>query len=395
MAVFKNYSLNNLIHDLFPPEKLSLYFHIPFCERKCGYCDFYSITNLQRTEDFVNAVIREMQLYSGWFEERKPVDTVFFGGGTPGILSLRQLERIFTAIEQCFDLSVCREITLETNPGLVTSEKLHSFRAMGINRLSMGVQSFRDEELHFLGRIHDAETAVESVQIAAACGFEQINIDLMTAFQGQTVDTMLFNLKTAVGLPISHISVYTLILEENTPFFHQYRKGNLTKKSDEEEREYYEKTMEFLEKYGFVHYEVSNFHRQNSHPCFHNLNYWTGKPYLGFGPSAHSFVPPYRWGNIRNLSAYLKSVGQGKLPLEFMEKLTPEDMRLEFLFLRLRLRQGFALKEYEEQFGEVFQQRYEERIKELVTHGLAVLENDRFCLTAKGILLAEEIAIRF
>jgi oxygen-independent coproporphyrinogen-3 oxidase len=328
--------------------------------------------------------------------DKKPnVDTIFFGGGTPGLLTPDQLEQIFITIEQNFNFSPVREITLETNPGTVDRGKLQAFHALGVNRLSMGVQSFRDEDLRFLGRIHDAKTAVQSVHLADSVGFEKINIDIMTAFQGQSPEDMLFNLRTAVQLPLTHISVYTLILEKNTPFYRKFEQGKLQILSDEEERMYYEQTMNFLQKHQFIHYEVSNFYRQDSVPCYHNLNYWTGKPYLGLGPSAHSYLHPYRWGNVRNLSEYLKRIHDRKFPVSFKEKLSIHEYRLEYLFLHLRLREGFSLSEYAQLFHDSFTETYARQIRELVEENLAVLENDRFYLTDRGILLAEEIVLRF
>lgn len=346
-------------------------------------------------DTFVHYLCQEIQLIASSIETKPAIDTIFLGGGTPSLLSPDQLERIFKVIEQNFNLLSCREITLEANPGTVDREKLRFFHSLGIDRISFGVQSFVDSELQFLGRIHDARTAIESIQLAFNSGFKRINLDLITAFQGQTLETMEHNLQQAVELPVDHISVYTLILEKHTPFYKKYQNGEIKLIRDDEERAFYEKTMKFLKGHGFIHYEVSNFYQQGSQPCIHNMNYWSGKPYLGLGPSAHSYIPSFRWGNVRSLKKYISRIQEGTLPLAFVEKLTPDAQKMEYLYLRLRLREGFSLQEYQQHFHEDFTEIYSETIQTLCQKGLAVLESDRFYLTDEGILLADEIVLQF
>jgi oxygen-independent coproporphyrinogen-3 oxidase len=369
----------------------SLYLHIPFCEKKCLYCDFYSIEHLSSIEDFLAALHCEITLYAD-YAGREIFETVFFGGGTPSLLSPQQLERILSRLHHTFSISSDAEITVETNPGTVTQEKLAAYRALGVNRLSIGVQSFHEDELKFLTRIHDSSQAVRCVELARHAGFDNVSIDLIYAMPGQTRARWEATLRKAIALQPNHISAYGLIVEDGTPLARMVQARLVSPKPPDEEAEFYEFTMTFLEEHGFEQYEVSNYAR----PGFrsrHNTNYWRHANYLGFGPSAHSFwkqdgTTAYRWWNIANLSHYCTSLQNGRLPILQRESLDPAHLLEEEIFLGLRS-DGVRLQTLEQHSPSP-----RSFIASLIDEGAALVENDLLRLTRKGYLLCDEIAAR-
>ncbi|HXG00221.1 MAG TPA: radical SAM family heme chaperone HemW [Bacteroidota bacterium] len=369
----------------------SLYLHIPFCEKKCLYCDFYSIENLSRTEDFLAALHHEIDLYAR-YAEKESVETVFFGGGTPSLLSPGQLGDILSHLRRVFSVEGDAEITVETNPGTVTAEKLAAFRSLGVNRLSIGVQSFHDDELKFLSRIHDAAEAIRCIEYARCAGFDNVGIDLIYALPGQTLQRWQATLRRAVELQPDHISAYGLIVEDGTPLARMVHAGLLSPMPADEEAEFYEFTMAFLEAHGFEHYEVSNYAR----PGFrsrHNYNYWRHANYLGFGPSAHSFWKEgnrvaWRWWNISNLSHYCSSLKGGMLPILQEETLDTVHLLEEEIFLGLRS-DGVRLERLRHDASQT-----RSLVASLIDEGAAMIENGILRLTRKGYLLCDEIAAR-
>ncbi|HCV43664.1 MAG TPA: coproporphyrinogen III oxidase [Bacteroidetes bacterium] len=375
----------------------SLYVHIPFCEKKCLYCDFYSIENRSSMVDFLSALHREIEMYRS-LGDGVTFETVFFGGGTPSLLSPEQLGSLLSHLHEVYKIGSDAEITVETNPGTVTTEKLRAYRLLGVNRLSIGIQSFHEDELKFLSRIHDANQALQCVRLARAAGFENLSIDLIFSIPGQTLARWKSNLNQALSLAPQHISAYSLIVEENTPLARLVASKQVSPNPVEEEAEMYEFTMKFLGSHGFEHYEVSNYAR----PGFrsrHNYNYWTHENYLGFGPSAHSFWKQQeagfgkRWWNIANLSHYCERLLGNQLPLTSQEFVKARELMNERVFLGLRS-DGLDLTRFEREFGVLLSDTHESTINQLINEEYAAIEDRRLRLTPKGFLLCDEISER-
>ncbi len=371
-----------------------LYLHIPFCQAKCEYCDFYSITQLDQIKQFVDALIKEIELRSPNFQEIA-FDTVFFGGGTPSLLNESQLERIWETLFQHFQINPNGEFSIESNPGTLEYSKLAHFRSLGFNRLSMGVQSFNPSELKFLGRIHTVEQVFENFKNARKAGFENINIDLMTAFPEITEHSFLESLHQALKLKSEHISCYTLIFEPGTVFYKRMLRGEMQPLSEDEEAIYYEIVARELESHGYQQYEISNFARNPENVCRHNLIYWKHQPYIGFGPSAHSFLGNARFANRRSLAAYIKLLSNNNLPVDFREELTEAELMFEYTFLRLRLKEGLNLGDFYQRFGIEFNDVYDSTIRQLTENGLVYQQDDRLRLSSKGWLVADTVATYF
>jgi oxygen-independent coproporphyrinogen III oxidase len=375
----------------------SLYLHIPFCEKKCLYCDFYSIETLAPMEDFLKGLFVELESYAQWGGGTR-FDTVFFGGGTPSLLTLAQLGQILSTLRAHYTILADAEITLETNPGTVTLEKLVAFRSLGINRLSIGVQSFDDRELRFLSRIHDSAQAVEAVALARRAGFDNLSIDLIYSLPGQSPEQWQYTLERGLALEPQHISAYSLIVEDNTPLARMVRARQVSPNPVEAEAGLFELTMRMLEGHGFEHYEVSNYAR----PGFrsrHNYSYWSHENYLGFGPSAHSFWrrgdgrSGERWANIADVATYSRRLAGREMPLAFREHVGVKELANETIFLGLRA-DGVNLRNLEGEFGIELGIARRNMIRELVREELALMEGDLLRLTQRGFLLCDEIAGR-
>lgn len=375
-------------------EKAGLYIHIPFCEKKCEYCDFYSVTRLDDLEAFIGALQTEMRLYAPTVEDWL-FQTVFFGGGTPSLLSESQLEKIWKAIHNNFRIAPGAEVTLEANPGTLNRNKLNFARQLGFNRLSMGVQSFNAPELLFLGRTHTAHQALENFYQARDAGFQNINLDLMTAFPGLTPAHFANTLRQASQLKPEHISCYTLIFEPGTPFYRKKELGILKPVAEEQEARYYQMALEFLEAQGYHSYEISNFAIGEAFRCRHNLIYWEHYPYLGLGPSAHSFWKGIRRANKRSVKSYISDLKKEQLPLQMSERLNSEQLNFEYIFLHLRLKEGIPLTEYRKRFGIELLEKYGRTVHRLKQEGFLAVENDRLALTRKGWLVADAVSAYF
>lgn len=369
-----------------------LYIHVPFCERKCIYCDFYSMENLSPMDDFIDALRREIGLYAehGKGEE---VETIFFGGGTPSLLPPATIGGILTLLHSTFHIRPDAEITMEANPGTVDRVKLKEYRDAGVNRMSFGVQSFFEEDLKFLGRIHTVDEAYAAFDDARTAGFTNLGIDLIYALPHQTPERWKENLKKVVTLGVPHISAYSLIIEENTPLIRMVRSGQVSPLPAETEAAMYEQTMKFLAENGFGHYEVSNYSRPGWESR-HNRNYWNHSNYLGFGPSAHSFWNGRRWWNFANLSTYINKLQGGIEPLAGEETLSREELFEEAIMLGFRSG-GIDTEEIRIKYGvNLIRSGRINIIDELVTAGLAVQWDHRITLTDKGYLLCDEISER-
>jgi oxygen-independent coproporphyrinogen-3 oxidase len=379
------------------PALASLYVHIPFCERKCLYCDFYSVAATVRVEDFLAALRREISLRTD-FRDWAVFETIFFGGGTPSLLTPTQVERILFHLHAAFRITPEAEITLEANPGTVTGEKLRSYRSLGINRLSIGIQSFHDRELKALGRIHDRAEAFRCVEHARAAGFDNISVDLIYSIPGQTLARWEDDLRIATDLAPQHIAAYSLILEEGTRLARLVEAGTIRMNSADGEAEMYEQAMELLDAHGYEHYEVSNYALPGFR-CQHNCNYWSHENYLGFGPSAHSFwkesdrTSGRRWWNVADLSTYVDRLENGVLPVESEEQVGPKEMLNERIFLGLRS-SGVDRMRLQQDFGYNLALRQEDTVRWLLDEKMAVLESGILRLTSKGYSLCDEICSR-
>lgn len=366
---------------------LELYIHIPFCIRKCRYCDFLSAPQDEETrERYVEALLREISAHRDKRESYE-VSTVFFGGGTPSVLSPSQVKRIFEALQDSFAIHPDAEISMEANPGTVTEEKLRTYRACGINRISFGLQSADNEELRLLGRIHTYEEFEENFRLARKCGFDNINVDLMSAIPRQTMDSLERTLAKVISLGPEHISAYSLIVEEGTPFFNLYgERGPLESElpGEEEERQMYYRTKEMLAEAGYQRYEISNYATQGKE-CRHNLGYWERANYLGLGLGSSSLMDNVRFRNTEDLEFYLKNSGSPKSIQRERAELSVKEQMEEFIFLGLRKMEGISAEEFKACFHRDIKEVYEKQIDHLMREGLLWRRGDRIFLTEKGI----------
>lgn len=382
---------------------LEIYIHIPFCVRKCAYCDFLSAPSTEaEREKYVELLCDEIACTP---EQVKAYDvvSVFLGGGTPSLLTGRQLERIMAAIRQKFVISEEAEITLEMNPGTVCREKLDGYQASGVNRLSIGLQSVHNEELKKLGRIHTYEEFLETYQIAREAGFANINVDLISAIPGQTVESWAETLQTIVDLKPEHISAYSLIIEPGTPFYELYgeenSKASMQLPCEDDEREMYHQTRRILHDAGYERYEISNY-AKSGYECRHNLGYWERVPYLGFGIGAASFVPGELAGHPGKMlrcanpekAEQLREDLNGKFSGEPLER---EEEMEEFMFLGLRKMNGISKKAFEEYFQVKIENIYADQIEKLKKLQLLEETGDRLYLTEKGIDVSNAVFVEF
>ena len=367
-----------------------IYVHIPFCVKKCGYCDFYSITRLDSIDEFVSALVTEIQLTAPAYDSLC-FDTIYMGGGTPSLLNDSHLQTIWDSLHHHFHIQPEGEFTIEANPGILDLAKLSFLWKLGFNRLSLGAQSFHQSDLSFLERIHSVDDIINNFEASRWAGFENINIDLMTAFPHLSKDRFRYSLEQVIALGPEHVSCYTLILEPNTKFYRRFEKGEFTPFNSDQEADFYEMTIQILDHAGFPAYEISNFAREMRWQCQHNMKYWKHVPYIGFGPSAHSFQSPERWRNVRTLAAYVNNLNQGKLPVAQREKLTGQTLEFEYIFLHLRLRDGLNKLEYQQRFHKDFAETYTGKLKPFFSSGLMEQEGDFVRLSKRGWLLADEI----
>jgi len=369
---------------------ISIYIHIPFCSHKCIYCDFYSIITDENTSEYNNALKTEIEFFAEKYSSHY-VDTIFLGGGTPSLLNSEIIQDILSKIYSSFNVKTECEITLETNPGTVDLNKLKLFKSMGINRISIGVQTFNDDELKFLTRIHDKQTAISTIKNAAEAGFENINLDLIFNLPKQTKKIWEENLLLAVQLPVKHISAYSLILERGTILSKMVLDGKVELQDDDYDADLYEYTIKFLTENGFQQYEVSNFCK-DGFECKHNLNYWKHKNYLGFGPSAHSFFQDERWWNLSSLKMYIESVKSNRNAIRDKEKLDTNQLREEFVMLALRSN-GLDLDEYKKKFATDFFASNEQYLSQLIQLKYLVREKNILKFTRKGYPICDEVLI--
>ncbi|HET54342.1 MAG TPA: radical SAM family heme chaperone HemW [Ignavibacteria bacterium] len=369
-------------------KQTAIYIHIPFCDHKCIYCDFYSIINYDNLHNYLSAIKKEIELRGKEFSEDREVISIFFGGGTPSFMLPEYIGEIIKSINNNFSVRNDAEITLETNPGTVNKKKLKEFLSVGINRISIGIQSFNDDELKFLTRIHDSQTAIETVNSAAESGFNNISIDLIFNLPSQTKKMWRKNLDIAVGLPITHISAYSLILERGTILKKMVLDGKVQMQDPDHDADLYETTIKVLTENEFIQYEVSNFAKNNLE-CIHNNAYWRYKDYLGFGTSAHSFINGKRWWNYSSLNFYLEKMNNYN-PIAGEEILTNNQMHDEYIMLAMRS-YGLDINEYIKRFGSIWISKVKNDLSEYQTKGYLSIDDKFIKFTPKGYTLCDEI----
>jgi len=371
-----------------------IYIHIPFCQKKCGYCDFYSLTRLQERDNFIQALLTEIQLVAPKYPDMT-FDTIYLGGGTPSVLTADQLSLIWKSINHHFTIDKQGEFTIEVNPGTVDLNKLSQLRDLGLNRLSIGAQSFNDSDLQFLERIHTVQEIFEGAKNARIAGFTNINLDLITAFPGLTLSKFEDSLTQAISLKPEHISCYSLIFETGTAFYNRWQIGELEPMNSDESVPFLDVCGKMLSAAGYADYEISNFARSQKFQCQHNLKYWNHQPYLGFGPSAHSFISPIRWKNHRSLAKYVDTLKKRRLPIAEEERLSQSTLEFEYIFLRLRLREGLDINDFHKRFQNNILDKYEKNISRLIDAGMIEQNRQSLRLSQRGWFLADEIASSF
>lgn len=377
-------------------DAVGIYVHIPFCLRKCAYCDFLSFPAGDDAQArYVECVVREIRdsAASLWASGEKPsADTVFFGGGTPSILPAHAIGRILEEIDSEYGVGKSAEITVECNPCTADIGKFQEYRRLGVNRLSMGVQSAVDEELKALGRLHTFAEAEDCFDMAVEAGFSNINIDLMSAIPGQTADSYRFTLEHILDLNPQHISAYSLIVEEGTPFYEIY--GSQPPVDEETDRAMYALTKEALEERGYKRYEISNYAR-DGFACRHNLKYWCGGDYVGFGLGAASKIRNVRYKNETEFSEYAEGILHGRDVRSVEEALDTADEMSEFFILGLRRTEGVSLTEFRELFATDAMKVYGGVIERSIEEGLLTLSSGRLRFTDQGLDVSNYVLCRF
>lgn len=372
-----------------------LYIHIPFCAKKCGYCDFTSLVgNGTQIDDYLSYLDKEFSLYKAG-NLIDDIETIFIGGGTPSILSAGQLERLFSIIGENVDLSTLREYTMESNPGSLTRDKLELMKAGGLNRLSIGLQASQDHLLKFLERIHTYEEFLESYRLARLVGFDNINIDLMFAFQGQTFEDWRETLERVVSLEPDHISAYSLIIEEGTRFFNMYEDGSLTDYDEDEYVQMYRYTIDYLADKGYGQYEISNFAKQDKE-CRHNLIYWDDREYYGLGLGSSGYLGGKRYTNYKNMFNYYKKLDAGEKPIAFEETISNREKLNEYLILGLRKIEGISKTKYLDRLKKIDEDKYKENIEIInsyIESGHIIQEGDHIRLGQTGLEISDTISL--
>ncbi|WP_113654443.1 radical SAM family heme chaperone HemW [Pedobacter namyangjuensis] len=365
-----------------------IYIHIPFCKKACNYCDFHFTTSLKYADEMVDAICKEIKLKKNRITEQ--VGSIYFGGGTPSVLSSVALQKIFDTLISNFSISADAEITIETNPDDLDAKKISELRQLPVNRFSIGVQSFFEEDLLWMNRAHNAEEAVSCIKRSQDAGFENLTIDLIYGYPLLTDSKWLNNIETAIALQTPHISAYSLTVEPRTALANAVKSGKQIPVSDEQSANQFLTLTEKLSIAGFEHYEISNYAQPGKY-AVHNTNYWKGVPYLGIGPSAHGFDGFCRYINIANNAKYLDLLAKNELA-EAVEELSKTDRFNEYIMTSLRTQWGTDLKKINSDFGFAFGDETRRQMKPFVKNGKLLLENDTIKLSKEGKLFADGIA---
>ena len=369
-------------------EKLGLYIHIPFCVKKCAYCDFYSVCDLALREDYVKALIAQIA-NSRTAGRNHVVDSIYIGGGTPSLLTGEQMLRILTAVRSAFKVSEDAEITMEANPGTLDTEKISAYHEAGINRLSIGLQSADDDELNRLSRIHTRSQFESSFILARLEGFENISVDIMYALPGQSEKLLSETLDYVIAMDPDHISFYGLKVEPNTPFG---QNPQIEEEIPDEDRQYdmYLNSAKKLEESGFIQYEISNFAKPGAE-CRHNIKYWKCDEYLGFGPAAHSFFDGKMFSYVKDVNKFLAFPTDSHALMDECSVPSFDEVATQFVMLGFRMRGGIDIVEYGERFGDDFEARYKERMKPFLLKQYILKTKKGYRLSRRGMLISNYI----
>lgn len=363
-------------------KKIGLYIHIPFCTKKCKYCDFVSYTNYNTNllSNYFSSLKRELYLYNHLDFK---IDTIYIGGGTPTAVDSRYIVELLEYIYSHFQIDEGIEITIEANPESITKEKLHHYKDYGINRLSIGIQSFSDVELQYLGRIHSSEKGLYAINIGADY-FDNINVDLMIGIPYQNINTFLYSLDKALSLGVKHISIYSLKIEENTELYKLYHYIKLLLPSEDDERKMYWLAHDILNENKYEHYEISNYSKEGFFSK-HNLKYWNYDDYIGIGCAAHSFINNHRLANISDLEGYIEAVLKNKKAVVQDEIIDYDESMKEYIILSLRKIEGLNINHFNNKFGLDFIKKYKKELDKLQAKDLIYLNKNTVSLTKKGI----------
>ena len=373
---------------------LGLYIHIPFCVRKCKYCDFNSFKlNIDEKKKYLSALSKEMELYKEKIGQ-KEIDSIFVGGGTPSILNEEEIKILFDNINLNFKIKEDAEITMECNPGTLTLNKLKIMKKCGVNRLSIGVQAVQNHHLKYIGRIHTFEEFEKNYHEAKKVGFDNINIDLMYALPNQTKEDWMESLEKVVNLNPTHISAYSLILEENTELFDMYERKEFKLLDEDTDIEMYEYTINYLKSHGYNQYEISNYAKKGFE-CKHNILYWKCENYVGIGTSASGFLDEIRYNNLFEIDKYEELILNGKKPIEWEEKLSIKDKIEESIFLGLRMNEGIKFKDFKNKYDFNFLEEYKNEIEKLTKLQLIDINETGMKLTQKGKEISNSVFVEF
>ena len=367
----------------------AIYIHIPFCVQKCIYCDFYSKTDLSLIPPFIQALIQEIKkraykFASYPFNFNDKIDTIYFGGGTPSLLSINEVDLLLQTIKETFSILSDAEISFEINPETVDFNYLKELRNIGINRLSIGVQSFNHDKLEFLKRIHTADQAINAVEDAKKAGFLNISLDMIYAVPFETTKLLMQDLKKAAKMEIVHLSCYMLTIEPLTPLDKKVKQKFIEPLDRRTMAILFKETVTRLYEFGFEHYEISNFSKGKAYRSEHNSKYWDIIPYLGFGPGAHSLSGDKRTWNHKSIRHYIKDIISGRLPVKGFEILDIKQKKLETIMLSLRTLEGIDIKKYNTQFNTDFQKEFKEVINSVLDSSYGFLCSDSFALNLEG-----------
>lgn len=373
---------------------LGLYVHIPFCVSKCNYCDFNSFKlNKELKDRYIKDLKKEMILYKDEFRE-KEITSIFLGGGTPSILESEEIKEIFFYIKSNFNIKKDAEITIECNPGTLSKEKLITMKDLGINRLSIGLQATQEIHLRYIGRIHTYEEFVKNYKEALDIGFKNINIDLMYALPNQNFDEWKDSLEKIVKLNPSHISAYSLILEEGTKLHDMYEKNEFEMIDEDTDIKMYNYTINYLKDNGYNQYEISNYSK-SGFECNHNILYWKCNHYIGIGPGASGYINNYRYNNLESLNDYHKKLLNNEKPIDFIDELTIEDKIQEKIFMGLRMNEGIKFIEFKNEFDLDFKLRFKDVLKRLKENKLIIEDKFGIKLTQEGREISNSVFIEF
>ncbi|MGL4912809.1 MAG: radical SAM family heme chaperone HemW [Romboutsia sp.] len=377
---------------------LGLYIHVPFCVSKCNYCDFnsYKIDGTSK-QIYLKDLEKEIKIYKKEIEKnnnKKEITSVFLGGGTPSILTSREIENIFKIIKENYKIKENAEITMECNPGTLTKEKLATMKRVGVNRLSMGLQAVQDYHLKSIGRIHTYEEFEKNYKEALDAGFENINIDLMYALPNQKFEDWAESLQKIVALNPSHISAYSLILEEGTTLHDMYERKEFEMIDEDTDINMYNHTINYLKENGYNQYEISNYSKEHSE-CIHNILYWKCEQYIGIGPGASGYIGDYRYNNIEDLKEYHEKLEQNEKPIENIEKLSIEDKIQEKIFMGLRMNEGIKFDDFKNDFNIEFKEKYRNEISRLKERELINENISGISLTQRGREISNSIFVEF